>query len=164
MKTVLIPTDLSVRSLNLVITALRDHKPTELNILLAHGMTRSSSFTDLIFESSKKRLEGMLSEDFRNAAQFIENTFRSQLQSIIIDTFSGVNQRSFNNYLEANKVDAIYHFDKNDSAAFDKNCFSLMPFIEKCEIPCSVVHFDDLMFAPDRGKGHEINALFFTKS
>lgn len=107
-KTILVPTDFSVESLNLVKQAIEDHADEKINLLVVHGIDAASSVTDLLFFSKNTFLKKLLNEDFKEACDIIRNRFDKQLNSFRLDLFTGLTQNAFNTYLEANQVEKIY--------------------------------------------------------
>ncbi len=119
-KTILIPTDFTVESLNLVKQAIDDHADEKINILVVHGIDVSSSVTDLLFFSKNTFLKKLLNQEFKEACDVIRNRFDNQLNSFRLDLFTGLTQNAFNTYLEANQVSEIYH-TKTYQFKLDKN-------------------------------------------
>jgi len=134
MKTILIPTDFQIKSLRLVREALENNPNEEVRIILAHGMYMSSSITDLLFFSKSKVLNELVSEDFNTSCDLIKNTYESQLKSIIIDTFSALNQSAFHDFLEVHGVDEVYYFKNKPFVAHNKKSFDLIPYILKSNV------------------------------
>ena len=161
-KTVLIPTDFSVRSLNLAIEALNKNQNEHLKIILLHGLSRSISISELLFDHPTRRLTAMTTKDFKNARKFIQNTYSTQLVNMTVDSFSGVNQRAFNNYLEGNAIDEIYAQESVTFHAYHQDSFDLYPFIKRCKITTTWVQPGEMSFGK-ASHNHQLSAVFFSK-
>ncbi len=130
-KTVLIPTDFTVQSLNILKSVLSTNPSTiKLDIILLHGLTLNDSIRDLLFSSKHQQIESLTTPEFDEACEVIKNKFDSQISSLRVDLFTGYNVSAFNNYLEGNRVVDIYVSDKKPVFT-NKKSFDLSRFIEK---------------------------------
>lgn len=130
-KTVLIPTDFTVQSLNVLKSVLSTNASNiKLDIILLHGLSLSDSIRDLLFSSKYQQIESLTTPEFEEACEVIKNKFDSQISSLRIDLFTGYNVAAFNNYLEGNRVADIYVSDKKPVFT-NKKSFDLSRFIEK---------------------------------
>jgi hypothetical protein len=155
-KTILIPTDFTVNSLNVLKSILtqNDAKQT-YNVILLHGMSLSDSIRDLLFFSKSKQIDSLTNPEFEEAYEVIRNKFDSQISSLRIDLFTGYNLSAFNNYLEGNKVEQIFISDKKPVLT-NKNSFDLSRFIEKCQVEVTKVDFGTNATVPEKGKIAEV--------
>jgi len=134
-KTILIPTDFTVQSLNVLKNILTNSAPkSNFDIILLHGLSLSDSIRDLLFFSKSQQLESLVSLEFEEAIEVLNNKFDSQISSLTIDLFTGYNLTSFNNYLEGKKVAQIY-ISENALKKTNSKSFDLLPFIKKCSVP-----------------------------
>ncbi|GEC78385.1 hypothetical protein [Flavobacterium aquatile] len=130
-KTVLIPTDFTVQSLNILKSVLSTNESNvKLDIILLHGLSLNDSIRDLLFSSKYQQIESLTTPEFEEACEVIKNKFDSQISSLRIDLFTGYNVAAFNNYLEGNRVVDIYVSDKKPVFT-NKKSFDLSRFIEK---------------------------------
>lgn len=107
-QTILIPTDFSVESLNLVKQALHDHSDQRMNILLVHGVDTSYSVTDLLFFSKSVIYKELATKEFEEACDLLRSHYSKEINSLRFDLFTGLTQNAFNNFLEANNVFKTY--------------------------------------------------------
>ncbi|WP_186755170.1 adenine nucleotide alpha hydrolase family protein [Echinicola salinicaeni] len=161
-KTILIPTDFSVKSLNIVKSALSINGDCELRILLVHGLELPDSMTDLLLFSKKKLLEELETKEFRASCQMLISKYDSNLIELSVDIFSGYNKRAFENYIEANEVDEIYALADHDFLPRHKSSFDLMPFINKSSTNLIKVKWMSLgeNFKQERD---ELSGIFFNQ-
>lgn len=123
MKTILLPTDLQIESLNLLNHAIHKNSSTMLNIILLTGIRSSDSIVELLFPSRNENAS-LISEDFKNAYQIIKNRNASIVKNIQVEFFSGVSHNAARNFIDANGVDEIflprdYKLNLSASGSFD---------------------------------------------
>jgi hypothetical protein len=106
MKHILIPTDFTLGSLN-VLRFGADAFDEELNITLLHFMEMPDSITDLLMLPRDTSVFNIISPEFREGVSLILNRYGSQIKRIRNDFFVGDGRRQFKNYLEHHKVDTI---------------------------------------------------------
>jgi hypothetical protein len=131
---VLIPTDFTVKSLNLMLHFIKNNTEDRFDILLAHGYSPSSSITDLLFFSKPKLISKLQTSEFEESCQLIQNTYRSRLRRVQTDIITGFSKRYFDSYVEANDIDLMvlpqdYKFKLSSSNAFD-----ICPYIAKSKV------------------------------
>ncbi|MDI9256042.1 MULTISPECIES: hypothetical protein [Flavobacterium] len=155
-KTILIPTDFTVKSLNVLKTILVNSQNTDtFNILLVHGISLNDSIRDLLFYSKSEQIESLTNPEFQEACEVIKNKFGQQIASLRIDLFSGYNLAAFENYLEGNKVDAIFTCERK-SLLINKNSFDLSQFIDKCSVKVTRINSGLNTSIPEKGKIAEV--------
>ncbi|MDP2160742.1 MAG: hypothetical protein Q8K02_09685 [Flavobacterium sp.] len=158
-KTILLQTDFTIESLNVLKTALAQSNPDDnFDIILLHGVHLSDSIRDLLFFSKQKILNQLVSEEFEQACFVIRNKYASKINAIRKDIFTGFTQSAFNSYTEANQIDAIY-LPANFQWNFNKQkSFDLIPFINKSKLKIEQIGWQTATNIPEKGKVAE---LFF---
>jgi hypothetical protein len=129
MKTILLPTDLQIESLNLFSHAIHKNSTTELNIILLTGIRSSDSIVELLFPS-RTEYAGLISKDFKNAYEIIKNRNASIVKSIRVEFFSGISRNAARNFIDANGVDEIFlprDYKLNLSA---RGSFDIIPLLK----------------------------------
>ena len=106
MKHILIPTDFTLGSLN-VLRFGADAFNDELTITLLHFMEMPDSITDLLMLPRETSNFNLISPEFREGISLILNRYGSQIKRIRNDYFVGNGRRQFKNYLEHHKIDTI---------------------------------------------------------
>lgn len=154
MKTILIPTDFTVKSLNVLKKVLEDNSKKEpLKIFLVHGHHNSTSITDMLFFSKNQEIRSLSSQPFLDACEVLKNKFPNQISFLILDIFSGYYQSNFNDYLKINKIDQIYICDNIKQTFKSKRSFNLNPFIEKSKFENIVyIELDAIELKPETGQ------------
>ncbi len=107
-KKVLVPTDFTVKSLNLVVDIIEQSKEEKLEIVLLHGVDISSSIPEILFFSKAKLLRSLQTPEFVDSCNLIKNKFQSRIVAMYADIITGDTRAYFNNYIEANEIDEIY--------------------------------------------------------
>jgi hypothetical protein len=105
---VLIPTDFSIASLNLVREVAERTVHYQLDVLLIYGLHLPTSITELLFFSKDKVLDSLQSEDFMEACSLLKNKYFSKIHSIKADLVVGNNRNYINHYIKAEKVDRVF--------------------------------------------------------
>lgn len=158
-KTILLQTDFTIESLNVLKTALaQSNQDDNFDIILLHGVHLSDSIRDLLFFSKQKIINQLVSEEFEQACFVIRNKYASKINSIRKDIFTGFTQSAFNSYTDANQIDVIY-LPANFQWNFNKQkSFDLIPFINKSKLPIEQIGWQTATNIPEKGKVAE---LFF---
>lgn len=149
-KTVLIPTDFSIESLNLFKHASQEANDGAINVIFFHGVSLNFSITDLLFYSKKALVASLSNNDFHNACEIITNKFASRIYSTRIEIFTGTKQHAFEQFVEANRVNEIlipkeYTFKFSDSRSFDPT-----PFVKKSSLPVKEVAWTRSTSVPEK--------------
>lgn len=105
MKTILIPTDFSLSSLD-CIPDLYVQQEQELNLIFVHLFKLSDAIGDLLMLSRRSKEYEYISDDFYTQCEELKSKFPG-IRSIKIDFFYGSTLSTFRNFLEAHSVDYI---------------------------------------------------------
>ncbi|SFC81244.1 hypothetical protein SAMN05421747_1305 [Parapedobacter composti] len=156
-KNVLIPTDFTIESLN-VVKFLLQNRPNDCryNIILLHGAQAPDTITELLFFSKSKMLASLSNRSFEEACGVIKNKYASGIASMRTDLFSGYTQAAFNNYLLANRIEEIYIPNSYHLHAKNPKSIDLLPFITKCKQPVNKIEWKTEALLPEKGSLAEI--------
>ena len=124
MRNVLIPTDFTVHSLDLVVAVVEKYKDEELNITLLHALAMPDSIMDLILLSRNNDRYKLISKEFRNACTILKNRYASSIRDINVRFMHGGTRGVFRNFVEATKADIFvfpidYTFKKAGSNSIE---------------------------------------------
>lgn len=133
-KTILVPTDFCVPSLNVLRLALEEITEPKVNVVLLHCHTLSDSITERLFYSPSRIIQDLLTDDFDEALSILRNRFENRIGELRIKLFHGQVQDVFDTLLDTLKVDAIY-FSKSYKQHLSKRAFSATPYILNGAIP-----------------------------
>lgn len=107
MKNILIPTDFTVHSLDIIVATAEKYKAEQLNILLMHGLSMSDSISDLMLFSRNNDRYKLISKEFENACMIIKNRYASVIHNLSVRFMHGNTRHIFRNFLHANQIDLI---------------------------------------------------------
>ncbi|ODT93247.1 MAG: hypothetical protein ABS85_06475 [Sphingobacteriales bacterium SCN 48-20] len=107
MRNVLIPTDFSIESLQLVERAVAALDDQSMNIILFHAFDIPSHAPDMLGSSRRVPYAHLLTDEFRNACRRIKTSNARTVQNIHIRHFYGNTVAVFRNYIDAHDIDMI---------------------------------------------------------
>jgi hypothetical protein len=106
MKTILIPTDFSTASLQLIEETILYFKPDSINIILFHAFSMPQSLQDITGHDSRPHLR-VMNEPFRKACKRIKDKYGAHVYNITYRHMYGNTVSVFKHYLQFNKIDSI---------------------------------------------------------
>lgn len=106
-KTILIPIDFSVASLNTLKVILEKNEDAQFTIILLYAEILNDSITELLFYNSTKIIKSNMKEEFSEAIEILKNRFQKNIESIQIKLYHGLTKQAMNRFVEANKIDLI---------------------------------------------------------
>lgn len=156
-KNILIPTDFSVESLNVVRSFLHEAQAGyKYNIVLVYGAYLNDSISDLLFFSRSRMIDSFCDKSFDDACDIIKNKYASQVEMIRKDIFTGRGQAAFEHYLEANHIDEAY-IPGNYTLQLKKNgSFDTVPLIRASRLNIREVNWKRAGVQPENGKLAEV--------
>ncbi|GGX22235.1 hypothetical protein [Aquimarina muelleri] len=113
MKKILIPTDFTVESLQLIEYGILNYPNTKLDVVLVHGHRMPENKWGVINFSCKRQISNLTKENFIEAKNNFINEHKSEINSIELDLFTGINSVAFKNFCKQHQVeDAIIPKDQ----------------------------------------------------
>ncbi len=145
-KTILVPIDFKVESLNTLKFALAEQEEP-IHVILLYGNILSDSITELLFYSPHKYIAELMTKEFEEALAIIKNRFTKNILYIHIELFNAPSTGLLRNLVQHHKIDAIY-VPKNYALKLGKSGFDPVPYLKKMlitqhEIEWSVQAFPD---------------------
>ncbi|MDR2237402.1 MAG: hypothetical protein LBE92_14875 [Chryseobacterium sp.] len=158
-KTILIATDYSLESLNILKKVLKEKDASEdqnqYKILLVSGYDQGDSIRDLLFNTKSTIFSKIRPEEFCDAYGIIRNKYPHLVDKIVCDIFTGSFQRTFNQYVKAENIEEAYYASSIKSKG--KGKFDMVPYIKKCkELPSQEIKVEVPERLPERGRLAEI--------
>lgn len=158
-KTILIATDYSLESLNILKKVLKEKDRSEdqnqYNILLTSGYDSGDSIRDLLFNTKTTVFNKIRPKEFCDAYGIIKNKYPHLVNKIICDVFTGNFQRTFNQYVKAENIEEAYYSSSIKSKG--KGKFDLIPYIKKCkDLQSQEIAVEIRERLPERGRLAEI--------
>lgn len=158
-RTILIATDYSLESLNILKKVMREKDAAEdqnqYNILLVSGYDMGDSIRDLLFNTKGTIFNKLRPREFCDAYGIIRNKYSHLINKIVCDIFTGSFQRTFNNYVKAGNIEEAYYSPAIKSGGQGK--FDLIPYIKKCkDLESCEISLEVRDRLPEKGKLAEI--------
>lgn len=107
MKTILIPTDFSLQSLNIIKNAVTHFSDERLKIVLFHALHMPTDIQDLLF-INKQAPHEKITEAFRHDCAALKKKHSDVITGITFKSMYGNTPAVFRNFIEANGIDCIY--------------------------------------------------------
>lgn len=158
-KTILIATDYSLESLNILKKVLKEKHASEdqnqYNILLVSGYDTGDSIRDLLFNTKSAIFNKLRPQEFCDAFGIIKNKYPHLINRIVCDIFTGSFQRTFNHYVKVENIEEAYYSSSIKSKG--KGKFDLIPYIKKCkDLASQEIKVEIPERLPERGRLAEI--------
>ena len=158
-KTILIATDYSLESLNILKKVLKEKHASEdqnqYNILLVSGYDTGDSIRDLLFNTKSAIFNKLRPQEFCDAFGIIKNKYPHLINRIVCDIFTGSFQRTFNHYVKEENIEEAYYSPSIKSKG--KGKFDLIPYIKKCkDLESQEIKVEIPERLPERGRLAEI--------
>ena len=158
-KTILIATDYSLESLNILKKILKEKDAAEdqnsYDIILASGYDSGDSIRDLLFATKTSVFHKIRPAEFCDAYGIIKNKYPHLVNKILCDVFTGSFQRTFNQYVKAENIAEAYYSPSIKSKG--KGKFDLIPYIKKCkDLPSHEIKLENKARLPEKGRLAEI--------
>ena len=158
-KTILIATDYSLESLNILKKVLKEkdrrEDETQYNILFVSGYDMGDSIRDLLFTTKSTIFNKIRPAEFSDAISIVKNKYPHLINRVVCDIFTGSFQRTFNNYVKIENIEEAYYSTSVKSK--NKGKFDIIPYIKKCkDLESHEVMLEISERLPERGRLAEI--------
>lgn len=158
-KTILIATDYSLESLNILKKVLKEKEAAndenQYDILLTSGYDSGDSIRDLLFNTKTSIFNKIRPAEFCDAYGIVKNKYPHLVNKIICDVFTGSFQRTFNQYVNAENIEEAYYSSSIKSKG--KGKFDLIPYIRNCkDLKSHEIAVEVRERLPERGRLAEI--------
>jgi hypothetical protein len=155
-RTILIPIDFKIESLNTLKLALNSIKDEHTEVVLMYAEYLTDSITELLFYTPKKTIKSLISPEFEEAISIIRNRYETTILSIEIKVFHGYTVNAFREFIEARKIETVY-IPKSYSLRISENGFDPIPLIKKSKLPYQEIGWETNTYASEQ---IQLNALF----
>lgn len=131
MRNILIPTDFTIASLQLIEYALLNFPNTKLNIVLIAGFRSPDTRWTIFHFNEREQIRKQISEEFNEAKRLLIREHKEVIENITFQLFTGVNSFAFQNFLQQHEVtDAV--IPKSNSIQYpSRKFFDTTKFIKK---------------------------------
>lgn len=107
MRNVLIPTDYSLASLELVEKTVQSLQHQNLNIILFHAFEIPFFASDIIGNNGKLPYRDIITDLFRNGCKRLKEQYPKSIQNVLLRHLYGNTPAVFHNFCDANEIDLI---------------------------------------------------------
>ncbi|MDC6354589.1 MULTISPECIES: universal stress protein [Robiginitalea] len=132
MRNVLIPTDFTPESLQLMEYALLNYPGEPIHVVLVHGFRSPDSKWGLIQFSTRSEVRKLRSEDFENALNRICRTHGKSIGSVQTLLFTGRNTHAFKNAIEPLEITDAVVPENGTLNCRNRRSFDPTRYIRKC--------------------------------
>lgn len=158
---ILIPTDFSTASLQVVLAYLEQTENRQVEIILACGVDLGTSITTLLGFDKDFYLDEIQSEDFIKGCQMIRSRYKDKLIEIYADLVISKNRRYIANYLKGNRIEELVLSEQYQHSDSHHHTFDLHGRL--CELQKKVGSIVNKLAVRQQEKDErdELEALFF---
>lgn len=132
-RTILVPTDLHIGSLNALKSCLAENTRGKVRVILMYAMHTPDGISDLLFYSPRKVMKERIHPAFNEALSVLRNRFEQQLTNLDIVPYHGVTQAAFDQFVKARCVDEI-HISTSYDLLPTERMIDPLPFIRKADV------------------------------
>ena len=132
MKRVLIPTDFSIKSLQLLDYAILNYPNEQLSLVLVSGYRIKESLWDMRNFSEQREINKLCSEEFTKSKRTFLREHRDVVDRLSIHLFSGHNMFAFKNFLKQNDLQDGIITDAQFLSYEKPNTFDPSHLMESC--------------------------------
>ncbi|QWX82613.1 hypothetical protein H0I23_09030 [Cellulophaga sp. HaHaR_3_176] len=131
MKKVIIPTDFSIKSLQLIAHVAQFYPDELTDVLLVYGYRISDIDDKLSHSSSSQIIRKLADGDFLEAKADMQKKFCLNINSIHLDVFTGTNSFAFQNYRDSHQIHDAIIPNKGFLKFSGSSCFDPSKYISK---------------------------------
>jgi hypothetical protein len=135
MKKILIATDLSKESLELMKEAIHFFPDEKLEVILGLGYRMPANLPEIWSFKPRQFATSIMSADFRERLAHLRRRYYDNIKSVQIEFFSGVNIFSFRNFITTHNIEIAFIPSDGFLKYRDSRFFSLVKFIRKSGVP-----------------------------
>ena len=132
MKTVLIPTDYRIQSLQYIPQLLSKFYPEEVEVVMVHMMSVTDCVRELLMLSRRSAEYKHISDDFYKTCIQLKNENKDQLKNIRLEFFYGNTTTSFINFMELHDIDAVLTLSGYDYKMLNKASINPIEMFDRC--------------------------------
>lgn len=135
MKNIVIPTDFSVHSLQLVSRLAEHYRGEQLDITLLYALNMPTDLMDLLFIHQRNPHQELAGAGFTAACEIMENKYASVIRSLKVRVVYGNNRRIIRNLLDAGNITEIVLPKESTLQPTHPDAVDLVPLLKKSGKP-----------------------------
>ncbi|OMP30534.1 hypothetical protein [Mangrovimonas sp. DI 80] len=160
MKTVLIPTDFSENSLQLLKSAVLNFPEDTLSIVFASGYRIGESLFDYLNLSNTRILNSIVSPGYLEAQKQLFEDHGYKVKNVQNVVFDGTNRFAFKGFMEIYSIDEALIPSTSYKNFASKRCFDISPFIRNSDIKYIEVNSNNAVTENERKSDGILDTLF----
>ena len=129
MKTIVIPSDFSMESVQVAETIVRN-ETADLKIIFTHLFHVADDIQDLLFSNYRKKEYEFVSDEFRKEIKMLKD-LHPHVKAVRTEFFYGSKLAAFKNFLDYNDAVAIAYSESYGVPKLSKSSIEAMPVIKK---------------------------------
>ncbi len=129
-KTILIPIDFRVASLNTLKYALERSSGEPYKVVLIYAEYLEDSITELLFYRPESKIASKITPEFKNALEVLRNRFEFQIVDLNIKLFHNRSRRGLRRFVENHEVELIC-IPKTYKLKMPRKAFDLVSIIRQ---------------------------------
>ena len=157
MKNILVPTDFSVQSLQLVHEIVKRHPQQKVSICLVHMVHIPTDITDLLFVK-RHRLYDYVPAKFSQAIEMLKNKYASRIAGMALEFYYGSTATVLNSIIENRKIEEVFVFAGHAYALPLKQSVDMIRLLGKCKVAVNKIAPKVKTGLP--GEAHLFSSLF----
>ncbi|SIO54204.1 hypothetical protein [Chitinophaga niabensis] len=134
MKNILVPTDLSIRSLN-YLHNLAERNDEVVSITLMHALRMPDSILDLWMFTKSGRHHTLVTGDFREACEVMKNKYAKTIREIKVEFFYGSTTPALRNFLKAHEIHEVAMPQSLVYQCPGSESYNPEKLLKKCRLP-----------------------------
>lgn len=134
MKNILVPTDLSIRSLN-YLHNLAERNDDVVSITLMHALRMPDSILDLWMFTKSGKHHSLVTGDFREACEVMKNKYARTIREIKVEFFYGSTSPALRNFLKAHEIHEVAVPQSFVYQCPGKESYNPEKLLKKCRLP-----------------------------
>lgn len=134
MKNILVPTDLSIRSLN-YLHHLAERNDEMVSITLMHALRMPDSILDLWTFTKSGKHHTLINGDFREACEVMKNKYAKTIHEIKVEFFYGSTSPALRNFLRAHEIHEVAMPHTLAYQCPGKESYNPEKLLRKCRLP-----------------------------
>lgn len=143
MQHILIPTDFSIKSLNIIHAVAKKFEGEKVRISLFHLLLPVFDMTQL-FRSRRNMHMEMISDEFFEALQILQNRYNSTISNINIEFGVGSTTFYLSNLLTGLKIDLVIVYSDMDYKYTGNRSIDPVPLLKKVGVNMQAVEFNHI--------------------
>jgi len=130
MKTIVIPSDFSLESIQVAETVVRNSKE-EVRLVFIHLFHVADDIQDLLFSTYRKKEYDFVSDEFRKECKMLKDLHPDKVQGYKIEFFYGNRLAPFKNFLDYYETDSIAYSSSYGVPKISKSSLDAVAIINK---------------------------------